>query len=166
MSAWYVVHTHVRGEAKAELNLRRQGFRVFLPRCQRRRRHARRTEIVARPLFPRYLFVWIDIASSRWRPVLSTIGVAGLVRQGDRPIPVPSGVVEQIEAREIAGGFAEPAPSRRFALGDPVRVVEGAFSDLIGQIIALKDDQRVVVLLDLLGRQVRAQLSAEIVAPA
>ena len=73
---WYVVHTQVLGEDRADLNLRRQGFETYLPRYLRTRRHARRVETVARPLFPRYLFVAMDVARDRWRAVQSTFGVA------------------------------------------------------------------------------------------
>jgi transcriptional antiterminator RfaH len=77
---WYVAHTHVHAEAKAAINLARQGYSVFLPRYCKRRRHARRIEmIVSAPLFPRYLFVLIDLASQRWRAIESTFGVHHLV---------------------------------------------------------------------------------------
>ena len=66
---WYVAHTHVHAETKAALNLARQGYPVFLPRYRKRRRHARRVEIVPAPLFPRYLFVLIHLASQRWRAI-------------------------------------------------------------------------------------------------
>ena len=52
-AAWYVVHTHPRAEAKALLNLDRQGFSCYLPRYLKRRRHARRLDTVA-AVFPRY----------------------------------------------------------------------------------------------------------------
>jgi len=62
---WYVVHTQPNGEGRADLNLCRQGFATYLPRYARRRRHARRQEVVKRPLFPRYLFVGLDLARDR-----------------------------------------------------------------------------------------------------
>ena len=64
---WYVVHTQPNGEGRANLNLRRQGFATYLPRYARRRRHARRQETVQRPLFPRYLFVGLDLARDEAR---------------------------------------------------------------------------------------------------
>jgi transcriptional antiterminator RfaH len=64
---WYVVHTQVQGEDRADLNLRRQGFVTYLPRYLRARRHARRTETVARPLFPRYLSPWTSRATAGGR---------------------------------------------------------------------------------------------------
>ena len=87
-AAWYVVHTHPRAEAKALLNLDRQGFTCYLPRYLKRRRHARRVETVAAALFPRYLFVDLDLATQQWWPIRSTFGVADLVFNGGQPAPV------------------------------------------------------------------------------
>src|SRR5947209_3993566 len=62
-SQWYVAQTHPRAEAKAAEHLDRQGFHVYLPNFRKRRRHARRVETVTAPLFPRYLFVSVDMAT-------------------------------------------------------------------------------------------------------
>jgi transcriptional antiterminator RfaH len=79
---WYVVQTRPHAEVRAAQHLQRQGFATYLPRHLKRRRHARRTEIVAAPLFPRYLFVLVDMATQRWRSIHSTIGVSRLVCNG------------------------------------------------------------------------------------
>ena len=60
--AWYAVHTHAGAETKAVWHLENQGFSVYLPRYLRRRRHARKVDWVPTPLFPRYLFVFMDVA--------------------------------------------------------------------------------------------------------
>lgn len=166
MNRWYVVYTHAGAEAKALENLRRQGYTVYLPRYRKRRRHARRVEEVWRPLFPRYLFVAADPVGERWRPVLSTLGVCGLVRSGEAPAEVPPGVVEAIKTGEADGTFDAMAHSGRLADGDAVRILDGPFAELIGRFCGLADGERVIVLLDLLGRQVRAKLPAEVVAAA
>ena len=62
---------------------RRQGYETYLPRYLKRRRHARKVDFAAKPLFPRYMFVAIDMATQRWRSVQSTIGVSRLVTNGD-----------------------------------------------------------------------------------
>jgi transcriptional antiterminator RfaH len=66
-----VVQTHPHAEAKAAAHLEHQGYSVYLPRYLKRRRHARRIEIVPAPLFPSYLFVVIDMFSRRWRAIRS-----------------------------------------------------------------------------------------------
>src|ERR1700755_204170 len=95
---WYVVQTQANGEFRAAENLRRQGFEVYLPRYLKRRRHARRVETVAAPLFPSYLFVAIDMATQRWLSIQSTVGVARLVCDGDRPAAVPPHVIETLKS--------------------------------------------------------------------
>src|ERR1041385_5933087 len=87
-SQWYVVQTQANAENKAVAHLSRQGYATYLPRYLKRRRHARRVDVVAAPLFPRYLFVEFDMGVQRWRSIYSTIGVSRLVCNGEFPAPV------------------------------------------------------------------------------
>ena len=164
--AWYVVQTQARAECKAIAHLERQGFATYLPRYRKHRRHARRVDVVAAPLFPRYLFVEIDMAVQRWRSIYSTIGVSRLICIGDVPTPAPAHVVAMLKGREDAAGFIQLDRQPSFRVGDKVRVVEGLFSDCLGLYDGMPDRDRVAVLLDLLGRKVRVLLDAEAVAAA
>jgi transcriptional antiterminator RfaH len=163
---WYVVHTQPHHEERADVNLRRQGFATYLPRYQRTRRHARRTETVVRPLFPRYLFVAIDLTRDRWRAIHSTFGVSHLVQAGDEPLSVPSGVVEEIRAREDGAGLVKLGLPPGIVPGSPVRLIDGIFQDVKGVLERVADDRRVAVLLELLGREVRVFVPAASVRTA
>lgn len=163
---WYVVQTQVNCEAKAALNLQRQGFEVYLPRYLKRRRHARKVDMTAKPLFPRYMFVAIDIAAQRWRSIHSTFGVCRLVSHRDEPAPVPPGVVSAIRAREDDKGFVRLDHCSTFIPGDRVRVLGGAFVDSAGLFDGVADHDRVSILLEMLGRKVRVLLDADMVAAA
>jgi transcriptional antiterminator RfaH len=163
---WYVVQTHVNSEAKAATNLGRQGFSVYLPRYLKRRSHARKIETVARPLFPRYLFVAIDLAAQRWRAIQSTLGVSHLVSWCDKPASVEDGIVDALKAREDEGGFVKLARRPAFSPGDKVRIVEGAFIDSLALVEDVSDHERVAILLDLLGRKVRVLVGADLIAAA
>jgi transcriptional antiterminator RfaH len=163
---WYVVQTQTNGEAKAVENLRRQGFEIYLPRYLKRRRHARKVDFIAKPLFPRYLFVAIDMETQRWRSIQSTSGVSRLVTNGDEPAAVPQGVVRALRAREDAKGFVKLDAAPAFAPGDKVRVLAGAFIDNAGLFNGMADHDRVSILLEMLGRQVRVVLDADLVAAA
>lgn len=155
---WYVAQCHPRAEGKAVWHLNRQGFETYVPKFLKRRRHARRTETVAAPLFPRYLFVSVDMASQRWLSIQSTIGVSKLVCNGTVPAPVPAGVVDALRQQEDADGFFVMNQRPTFAPGAAVRVVDGAFATCFGLFEGLRDGERVAVLLDLLGRKVRVVL--------
>jgi transcriptional antiterminator RfaH len=163
---WYAVHTHPREEAKALGHLERQGYKAYLPRYAKKIRHARKTERVARPLFPRYLFVNLNIATEGWRSIRSTVGVAEIVCFGDQPTPLPLGVVEGIERQQDAEGFVQFADQSAFKRGDPVLVLSGPFSQQLGLCEGVTDNQRIAILLDLLGRKVRVVLDVEAVEAA
>lgn len=163
VTSWYAVHTQTHAENRALENLSRQGYRTYLPRCRVWVSHARRRQLALRPLFPRYLFAAVDGPAMRWRPILSTFGVSGVVRAGDRPTPVPGEVVDAIRAREHDGTFDGLDPRAMLRPGELVRVTAGAFEEMVGRLVELRDNDRVVVLLDLLGRVVRAQLAAQAV---
>ncbi len=163
---WYVVQTHVHAEQKAAHHLLRQGFSIYLPRHLKRRRHARRVEMLPAPLFPRYLFVAIDVAMQRWRSVQSTVGVAHFVCNGDAPAAVSNDVIAALRAREDDRGFVRLDVRPLFAPGDAVRVTEGVFSASFGLFEGMADHQRVAILLDLLGRKVRVLLDEDAVAAA
>lgn len=163
---WFVAHTQPHAEARAVLNLERQGFATYLPRYQKLRRHARRADIAAVPVFPRYVFVSIDLARQRWLSIRSTSGVSRLVCQGDAPVPVPTGIVEGLIGRHDAAGFVRLLAPRGVRPGDRVRVLGGAFEEALGLFEGMSDDQRVTILLDMLGRKVRVTLDSGLIAAA
>jgi len=163
---WHVVQAHAHAEAKAQAHLNRQGFGTYLPRYLKRRRHARRTETVAAPLYPGYLFVNFDPAVHRWRSIQSTVGVAKLVCNGDMPAAIDRAIIEGLRTREDAHGFITIQSRPRFASGDRVRVAEGVFCDCLGLFDGVTDRERVAILLDLLGRKVRVVLDEGFVVAA
>jgi transcriptional antiterminator RfaH len=163
---WYVVQSQPNAENKAVAHLNRQGFETYLPRYLKRRRHARRVEVVPAPLFPRYLFVGIDLETQRWRSIFSTVGVSRLVCNGDTPTAVADRVIEAFRARHDAGGYVQLDRHPSLRAGDKVRVLDGAFAECLGLYEGLRDSERVAILLDLLGRKVRVTVDIDSVAAA
>lgn len=161
---WYVVQTQINAEAKAARNLLRQEFDIYLPRYLKRRSHARKIEKVPAPLFPRYVFVRIDVEKQRWRSVQSTYGVSHLVLNGSDPAPVARQVIHALKVREDPSGFVMLDQRPKFALGEKVRVLAGVFAENLGLFDGMADRDRVAILLDLLGRKVRVSLEADMVA--
>ncbi|MBI4969557.1 MAG: transcriptional activator RfaH [Rhodospirillales bacterium] len=158
MKRWYVVHTQPQAERRAHANLVRQGFETYLPCYLKRRSHARKIERVPAPLFPRYLFVGIDPQTMRWRSIYSTFGVSHLISNGDMPAPVPEGVVEAIRARHGHDGLVRLDDPIPFKKGDRVEITQGSLRDLSGLFQCESDDDRVFVLLELMGRPVRVRV--------
>lgn len=164
MSVWYAVHTHPREEQKALINLQRQGYSVYLPLYTKIRRHARRIERIASPLFPRYLFVLVDEMHQSWSAIRSTFGVSQVVCNGGTPIMVADSIIEAIRARENEKGLIALNDVRGFAEGERVRIVDGPLVDHHALFERVTDIDRVVILLELLGRKIRTKLPFEAIA--
>lgn len=147
--------TQPHKEALALAHLNRQGFAAYCPMVNKRVRHARKSMAVQRPLFPSYIFV-ANNPLRRWQAIRSTIGVRSLISRGDEPSLLDGRFVQELRARELDGLVARPASP--FEVGQAVRISQGAFADIIGEIIELRDDQRVMMLLDLLGGKVKTMV--------
>jgi len=163
---WYAVYTHAKGEAKAAFHLKRQGFDVYLPRYLKKRRHARRVDWMSLPLFPRYLFVGMNVEKKGWRAIQSTVGVSHLVRFGEDPIQVPAEILNSLRAKEDENGLVSLRGNHNFKPGDRVEILDGAFSELTGLFDGLDDNGRVILLLDLMGRHTKVKISLGNIAAA
>jgi transcriptional antiterminator RfaH len=162
MSDWLVVNTQPNSEMRAEYHLKRQGYCVYLPRYTKTRRHARKTEKVVRPLFPRYLFVEYDPNRTPWRAIQSTIGVSRLVLAGEKPLSAHQDILDEIRRREGVNGLVALGKSLSFQEGQSVCVTEGPLCDQVGLFQCADDNQRAIVLMELLGRHVKARIPVEI----
>jgi transcriptional antiterminator RfaH len=161
---WYVAETLPRKEALALEHLRRQGFGGFCPRLRKLRRHARRREQVLVPLFPSYVFVRFDPATSPWRSINGTLGIRRLIGSDrDRPQPMPEAAMDCILARCDNGIVSRLVDQPE--QGQAVRVVGGPFADRLGSIEALDERGRVAVLLDILGRRTSVRMTIDSLAP-
>jgi transcriptional antiterminator RfaH len=163
---WYVAQTQPHAEMKAAIHLGRQGMHTYLPRYLKRRSHARRVEMVPAPLFPRYLFIAAETESPRWRSIQSTIGVTHLVCNGDVPATVTNKVIEELRLRENDRGFIKLDQRGKYKQGDQLRLLDGAFVNCFGLYEGMRENDRIAVLLELLGRKVRVTVDAEAVAAA
>ncbi|PIW26404.1 MAG: transcriptional activator RfaH [Rhodospirillales bacterium CG15_BIG_FIL_POST_REV_8_21_14_020_66_15] len=161
---WYVVYTQPHKEQVALRNLAKQGFDAYLPRYQKQCRHARRIYTVMTPLFPRYLFVRLDPETQRWRSINGTIGVSYLLSEGPDPIAIPNDVVDAIHGREREG-IVQIAPPE-FVKGQKLCITDGPFAELEGLFECVDDEQRVVLLLEFMGRVVRTRLPGHAVTAA
>jgi len=161
---WFLVHTQPKSEQKAKWHLGAQGFRTYLPQIEKTVRHARQLRTVRAPLFPRYLFVILDLERDRWLSVRSTIGVSRLfTRQDGRPVPVPTGIVESLIER--SDGKLTRLDAGLVA-GQQVCILSGPFADFVGTLERLDDAGRVKVLLEMMGTTVPVTLHRSVLAPA
>lgn len=159
---WFCAQTHPRQEYHAVYELQSSGYHPLLLLFIDYGRHERQYETMIRPLFPGYLFLPLDLSLGGWVDARYCRGVKRLMARGDgSPIPLPTGVVEELQTRGRDDGVIDdkviverlpPIPT-----GSSLRVLEGPFTSFTG-ICQLDDGGRVTALLSLFGREVPAEL--------
>jgi transcription elongation factor/antiterminator RfaH len=154
MQRWYVVYSKPRKEEFALFHLWRKGLETFFPRLLLPHSSLTRQRIV--PLFPNYLFVQLRAYEEynyvRWSP-----GVRCVVNFNGTLIPIEDEIIRFLKQKANPEGILEAHSS--LVAGKEVRIIGGPFEGLVGLIQNPPDARgRVRVLLELLGRQVKAEV--------
>jgi transcriptional antiterminator RfaH len=166
MKHWYAVHTKPRQESLAEENLQRQNFTTYFPKIKQARRRRGKWSDVIEPLFPRYLFIRLEVGKTNVSSIRSTRGVTGLVRFGNKLVPVPNPFIDAlIETADEQTGIHIP---NRPVLekGDRITVTNGPFADLEGIFHATTGKERVTILLNILGQAQKVTLPKNHIHPS
>lgn len=161
---WYLVYCKPRQEGVARVNLKRQGFGTYLPMIRQRRRRLGKQLLIVEPMFPRYLFVHLDSHHDNWGPIRSTLGVTALVRFGQFPTPVPDDLITTLKQRDDPEGVQQLLIPE-YRRGEPLRIADGVMAGYEGIYLARSAKDRVIVLLDIMGRQARVELGLDTVEP-
>lgn len=163
---WFLVFTKPSSEKIAQTNLERQGYRVYYPRLLQPVLYRGRWIERVVSLFPRYLFVQLDSARQSFGPIRSTVGVAHIVCFGRESATVRNEIVERLMTKEDPqSGLHRLASGRSFERGTAVRVIAGAFEGIEGIFEREAGEDRIVILLRVLGRDTVMRLPSQYVVP-
>ena len=165
MKNWYLIYTKPQKELVARENLERQGYEIYLPMARLRRRRMGKGTTRIEPLFPRYLFIHLDTKTDNWSPIRSTLGVSNLVKFGMYPSAVPEALIELLCDRCDEEGIQDITPDE-YKEGEAIRVMEGPMTGLEGVFLAKTSSDRVMVLLDIVGKHTRVNMETEKLGPA
>ena len=164
MLKWYLVQLKPNGHRLAKANLERQGFKAFLPLQNVTKRSAHKFVESLVQLFPGYMFVELDTVQNAWRKVNSTLGVARIVSLAGAPTPVPDDIVNEFISRCDGEGILRP--TQGFEAGQDVQVLRGPFANFVAKVEEISPDQRVWILIDLLGQSSRISVAKDSIALA
>jgi len=158
MQRWYVVYSKPHKEEVARFHLELKGLEVFFPRLLVPESQTRKRVV---PLFPNYLFVRIAI-SEEYHYVLWSPGVKRLVGFNGSPTPLDDDIVDFL--MQQAGNEGIITARSNLKVGQQVQISGGPFDGLVGIIQEPPNGKgRVKVLLNLLSRQVKAEVPVEFV---
>ncbi len=162
-TAWYACYTRARHEKRVDAQLRERGFEAYLPLVPRLRQWHDRKKVVEFPLFPGYVFV--RTSRHGMTRILSTPGVATVVRFNGRPVPIPEEEITNVRrfTEVLAGSNGEwPEPSPLVEEGQEVRVVSGPFEGVDGVVLERRSGDRTLIQVGL--RVIRQGVKVEVAA--
>ena len=152
MKHWYLVKTKSKQEDIAILNLENQNFHVYCPNALIRNKN----EV----LFPGYIFIQLDKDTQNWSPIRSTKGILYFVRFGLSYAKIPDNIIEFIKTNQL--NTAEKLKNiNKFKSGDKVQITDGVFKNCIAIFKSYKSDERVILLMNLLGQQQKLTVKQE-----
>ncbi|HWE20044.1 MAG TPA: transcription termination/antitermination NusG family protein [Hyphomicrobiaceae bacterium] len=147
--SWILVSTHPHKERFAVENLNRQRFVGYCPMLRKRIRHARRSELALRPMFPAHVIAGLHADTQRWQAIRSTPGVSAIVRSGELPVFLPAGFVDALQASEVDGTVAAPTPAG--GTGPEVIAAGADYRAQIAAMLKMTERERLLSLIGLLG---------------
>ncbi len=152
MKRWLAVHTKPKQECIAEENLARQYFEIYQPRIKLPRRRRGKWKDVIEPLFPRYLFIRLEFGKDDISPIRSTTGVIRIVQFGGQLATVPDALIDSLKTREDPASGLYLLDEPIFKKGDEIIVQRGAFAGVKGIFETTSGEERVIILLNLMGK--------------
>lgn len=186
---WFVIRTNIKGEAKAERNLREAGFRTYAPwqkfeRLNRRKRIWIQHEM---RLAPRYLFLEADmpVEDIPWYVVRACEGVESVLGINGTPHRLSAAEVASLDAirnaeadfafdetragklhrREI-GKTKKETTRMKFPVGSKVRISDGPFSSFNGEVTNVNGRGHLSVMTEIFGRLTPVELDVDQVEAA
>ena len=173
---WYVVHTQSGYEKKAKQDLEARVrsldaedliYEAQIPTEDVVEFKGGKKVVVQKKVFPGYLLVRCRLTDKAFQVIKETPSITGFVGHGPKPTPLGRRDIETFLESKTTGDEAikRGRPRLQFESGETVRVREGPFAELSGEIIEINADQlKVKVLVNIFGRETPVELEFSQVA--
>jgi transcription antitermination factor NusG len=156
---WFAVWTRSRHEKAAAALLQSVGVQHYLPLKSELRLWSDRKRTVSVPLFSGYLFVRMNPSNDSRLQLLKIPGIAGLVGNGEGPLPIPDQEIEDI--RTVLAGRVEYTVMPTLGEGDRVRVVRGPLAGVQGRLLQSNSMSRLMISIEMIHKSIAVSLSRE-----
>jgi transcriptional antiterminator RfaH len=156
---WFILQFKPNSHHLAAKNLNRQGFETFLPLHNTTSRQSSRFINTSKPLFPGYMFIAFDRTEFEWHKINNTYGVTRLVNINSFLRSIPTKFVENLMKRyDLSGNLL---PIKKLKKGDQVQILKGPFANYVANVETYEDDQRIWLLMDLMGRRSKIKIATD-----
>lgn len=164
---WYIVHTYSGFEERVRETMRQRadalGFgdkigEIKIPMETIVELKGGKKRETQRKFFPGYILVEMEMNEDTWHVVKNTPKVTGFVGTGKVPTPLSDEEVNQI-LEQVVTAKEKPKPKYVFEKGEPVKIVEGPFSNFTGTVEEVNLDRSTLkVMVTIFGRHTPVEL--------
>lgn len=173
-NSWFIIQTNPQCEAKAVAEIRRAGFRAYVPKAARDVRHHRTKELIIkrRPALVGYVFMRFPEGSPNWYALRKCQGVKGVLYCDGKPYELAhtqiaalmraqrSATYDTANARAFRlakrrgekQSIARAAAKLRFKPGMQVRAVAGPWQHIIARIERVTKTGTIKAIASIFGR--------------
>lgn len=153
--SWFVVQVAPRAEKRVAEYLTYKGYRCFLPLYKTRRNWSDRKKVLELPLFPGYVFCRLLERSAGL--VLATPGTVRIIGVGGKPCPVSACEIEALQ--RVVSSDVQASPYSPFLkIGEKVEIKNGPLAGLVGIIINIQNQHRLVLSVDLVMKSISVDI--------
>ena len=164
---WYIVHTYSGFEERVKETLLQRAEALGMADAFGELRIPKETVVeykngkkreVERKFFPGYILVEMEMSDPAWHVVRNTPKVTGFVGTGKKPTPLTQEDVDRI-VKQVTSAKEKPKPKYVFEKGEPVKIIDGPFSNFTGVVEDVNLDRNTLrVMVTIFGRQTPVEL--------
>ena len=155
--SWIVARNKPNQDKIALINLERQNFEFFQPTFKTMSRVQNKFKEIIKPVFPGYIFVAINLEEKNWHKINNTRGISSIIVFGNEIPLIHCELIKELQHRFSLN--SSPKAVDPFEIGMNAEITNGPFAQLIGKIDEIDADQRIWILLDILGNQTRVSIN-------
>lgn len=146
---WLIAQIKPNSYNAAIQNLERQGFQTFLPQMEVTQKKENKFRVKKVYVFPGYIFVCFDPRVITWTKINYTYGVSKLIFFNSKPAEISSNLI--LELKNRYQNNSNSTQKEKLEKGDVIKFQAGPFAELIGKIENVEGNNRIWVLLDVIG---------------
>ena len=155
--SWIVARNKPNQDKIALINLERQNFEFFQPTFKTMSRRQNKFKEIIKPVFPGYIFIAINLEEKNWHKINNTRGISRIIVFGNEIPLVHCQLIKELKHRFSLN--SSPKAVDPFEIGMNAEITNGPFAQLIGKIDNIDANQRIWILLDILGTQTRVSIN-------
>ena len=155
--SWIIARNKPNQDKIALINLERQNFEFFQPTFKTISRIQNKFKGIIKPVFPGYIFIAINLEEKNWHTINNTRGISSILVFGNEIPLIRCELIKELKYRFSSDKTPEAADP--FKIGMNAEIKNGPFAKLIGKIDKMDTEQRIWILLDILGTQTRISIN-------